>query len=128
METPDQLQERLERMGEPRVRGLVSAGHFEPKTVPFVKDWLTRKRDAARDAGELARTQGQRDLDAVRAVADDAGLSARSAAESAKTAAESAGAVHEAARTSQRMAYLAVVLAGAGLLIALLTLFALAMR
>jgi hypothetical protein len=128
METPDQLQDRLERMGEPRVRGLISSGHFEPKTVPFVKDWLTRKRDTARDAGEIARTERQRDLDEVRAVADDAGQSARSAAESAKTAVASAGAVQEAARTSQRMAYLAVGLAGAGLLIALLTLFALAVR
>ena len=43
METPDQVIEKLEIMGEDEVRQRLSQGHFHSKKIPLVTGWLQRK-------------------------------------------------------------------------------------
>ena len=116
METPDEMLERLDRMGEDRVRALLGRGdHFEPKAVPLVRGWLER-RDKKRE------TNGDREtLPNLYRSFERLRTSGRQAVEAAELA-------EELATKAQRMALIAAVIGGASLLVSVLALFALAIR
>jgi hypothetical protein len=120
METPDQLLERLDRMGEDRVRGLLGREYFESKQVSLVQGWLSRK-EQARVGNHAAKPDFDEALGRARALA-------RQASEAAASARESAARAGENAVKAQRVAMIAVAIGSAGLLVSVLTLFALAIR
>jgi len=109
METPDEMLARLDRMGEERVRALLGKGdYFEPKTVSLVRGWIERKerkRESNGDRDALPNLQAA--LDKVRADAHRAA---------------------KAAEKAQRFAMIAIGVGAASALVAVLALFALAIR
>ena len=116
METPDEMLERLDRMGDDRVRALLGRGdHFEAKTVPMIRGWLERrakKRESNGDRETLPNLY--RSFERLR-------TTARQAVEAAELA-------EELATKAQRLALIAAVVGGASLLVSVLALFALAIR
>ena len=115
METPDELLARLDRMGEDRVRALLGRDHFEPRTQPLVRGWLER--------AEKSRSGNGRGEDgaALLKSLDETRRAARKAQEAADKADGSA-------KKAQRLALIAMTLGSAAMLIAVLALFALALR
>lgn len=113
METPEEMLSRLERMGEARVRGLIASGHFAPKAMGLVKGWLGEKEKAS-----VPQPPAPAEPD----------LAARKAAAAVKKATDVAAAASRLAVRAHRLAIVAIVIGGAGLLAAILTLFAMALR
>ena len=113
METPNQLLERLEKMGEQRVRGLLANPHFDPKALPLIQNWLSGKQPE-RDGGRPAKQELDEALEKARALARQAGESAKKAS--------------EVARKANRMAFAALAAGSLGLLVSILALFVLALR
>jgi hypothetical protein len=116
METPDEMLERLDRMGEDRVRALLGRGdHFEPKAVPLVRGWLERREKTRASNGDRQTLPNlYRSFERLR-------TTARQAVEAAEIA-------EDLATKGQRLALIAMVVGGASLLVSVLTLFALAIR
>ena len=114
METPDEMLARLDRMGEDRVRALLGQGeHFEPNTWPLVRGWLEskgKKRNGDRDS-----------LPNIYAAFENVRTVARQAAEAAEKA-------DEKAMKAQLYATIAIAVGSASALVAVLALFALAIR
>ncbi len=112
LETPDQMLERLERMGVDRVETLLESDHFDPKTLGLVHGWIKRKEEERNPTAPAPNFEEM-------------------AQEALKTARQ---ALHEDRKTrvvalkNQRLATIAVAVAGTGLLISILTLFAIAIR
>jgi hypothetical protein len=115
METPDELLARLDRMGEERVRTLLGRDYFEAKALPLVRGWLER--------AEQARSGNGRTMSGSALV--ESLEKARRGAQKAWEAAEKADAC---ARKAQRLALIAVSVGSASMLVAVLALFALALR
>ena len=113
VETPDQLQQRLEKMGESRVRALVGQGYFEPKKATFVQGWL--------DGKTRERSNGKPGLEEILTLVGRANEAAAKAQEEARQATESA-------KKTQRLTLAALAVGSLGLLVSILTLFALALR
>ena len=117
VETPDQMLERLDRMGLDRVRSLVGRGHFEQKTVPFVKGWIARKeRELLGPPPEPAEADQN-----LRMAVEQASRQAQLGEADAKAA-------KETALQAQRTALIAITIAAAGAVVSILSLFALAVR
>ena len=112
LETPDQMLERLERMGLERVQSLLATKHFDPKTLGLVQGWIARKREEQNPTP---------DGPAPEVVALEALQTARKATSDVRR-------LHVAAAKTQRLALIALAVAGSGLLISILTLFAIAIR
>ena len=112
LETPDQMLERLERMGLERVQTLVETNHFDAKTIGLVHGWVKRKIE------EQNPTRPAPKIDEI-------------AQEALKTARQ---AIREERKTraitlkTQRLATIAIAVAGAAVFISILTLFASAIR
>jgi len=115
METPDELLARLDRMGEERVRALLCKKYFEPKALPLIEGWISRKEQ---ERGGNGGREAQQDFGAA---IEKARTLAGRASESAKRATENAN-------KAQRLAIAAVAVGSAALLISVLALFALAIR
>jgi hypothetical protein len=115
METPDELLVRLDRMGEERVRTLLGRDYFEPKAVSLVRGWLERAEQV--HSGNGRAMDGPALLESLE--------KARRGARQAWEAAEKADAT---ARKAQRMALIATTVGSAAMLVAVLALFALALR
>ena len=116
-ETPDQLLERLDRMGLDRVKSLQSKNHFEPRARSLVQGWVDRKEEELRPAPAPtpeAAPQPDPMLVEARRAANKAILDAKAA--------------REAATAARRLALIAAGLGGAGLVVAILALFATALR
>jgi len=116
-ETPDQLLERLDLMGLDRVKVLQSKHHFEPKARGLVQGWIDRKEEALKPPPVPTPE--------VESRPDPLVLEARRAAQKALTEARAAG---EAAAAARRLALVAAGLGGAGLVVAILALFATALN
>jgi hypothetical protein len=116
-ETPDQMLERLERMGLERVRALIARGHFEPKTMGLVNGWIARKEREQRGP-DPAPAEPENDL---RVAVERGSRQSQRAATGAKAA-------HEAAAKAQRTAWIAIIVSGSAALVSILSLFALAIR
>ena len=121
METPTQLLERLDTMGEERVRTLLARNYFEPKKLTLVEGWLTRIDQAQQAAAEPPEPTAGELIDQARA-------QAREAAESAAKARERAVEATVAAKKAQRTALIAMTVGSTGLLVSTLLLFAMALR
>lgn len=115
METPDELLARLDRMGEERVRALLCKKYFEPRTLPLVEGWISRKEQERSGNGGRARQQ-------------DLGVALEKARTLAGKASEASKLAAENANKAQRLAIVAVAVGAAALLISILALFALAIR
>jgi uncharacterized MAPEG superfamily protein len=115
METPDELLARLDRMGEERVRALLCKKYFEPRTIPLVEGWVSRKEQER--AGNGGRIPPR-----------DFGAAIEKARTLAGRASEAAARATETASKSQRLAIVAVAAGSAALLISILALFAMAIR
>jgi hypothetical protein len=115
METPDELLARLDRMGEERVRSLLGRKYFEPKAVSLVQGWLERLEQAR--SGNGGAVPGAALLEGLE--------QARRAARESRAAAERA---NESARKAQRLALIATTIGSVSMLVAVLALFALALR
>jgi len=120
METPDQLLQRLDVMGEERVRALLGSKYFEPKKIQLVQGWLDKIDDARRE--DLPREPTAEEL------VETARIQAKEAAESAAKARERAAEAVVAARKAQRTALIAMTVGATGLLVSTLLLFAMALR
>ena len=60
METPDQVIEKLELMGEDEVRMRLAQGHFHSKKIPLVTGWLERReQNRAQQQAVVARQQAR---------------------------------------------------------------------
>ena len=105
-ETPDQLIQKLELMGEEEVRSRLARGHFQSRKIPLVNGWLQRL-DEKRNETQLA-TQRLSDRAEERRQAQVRSLK------------------DEVARV-ERQARLALIIAGVSGGLALLSLFALAL-
>lgn len=117
VETPDQMLERLDRMGLKRVKSLTALGHFEKKAAPLVKGWIER-----RERELLGPTPEPADPDQeLRMAVEEASRQAQQAKAGAKAA-------QKAALKAQRTALIAITIAGIGAVISILSLFALAIR
>jgi len=112
LETPDQMLERLERMGVDRVKTLMANKHFDPKTIGLVQGWIQRKIE------EQNPTTPAPPVDEV----------AQEALQTARQAIREARKMRAAAAKTQRLATIAIAVAGAGILVSILTLFAIAIR
>ena len=112
LETPDQMLERLERLGLDRVQSLLTTNHFDPKTIGLVQGWVERKEE------EQNPTPPVRTADEI----------AQEALHTARQATIEARRLRAAALQTQRMAQIAIAIAGAGIAISILTLFAFAIR
>jgi len=119
METPDQLLQRLDNMGEGRVRQLMANRYFKPKALPLVNGWLTQK-DEERERLK-PRPDAEEALEKTRKLA-------REAHESVKKANEVAARADEKARKANRLAMTAIGVGSGALLVSVLALFALAIR
>jgi hypothetical protein len=115
METPDELLARLDRMGEERVRALLCKKYFEPKALPLVEGWISRKEQERSGNGGRAPHQ-------------DLGVALEKARTLAGRASEAASRATESASKAQRLAIVAVAVGSSALLISILALFALAIR
>jgi len=111
LETPNQLLERLERMGLDHAKSLLAKNHFEPKTLGLVQGWISRKEE------ELNPTPPA-ELDPA----------VQEALKTARQAIREARRVREAAAKTQRLAVIAIAVAGAAIAISILALFATAIR
>jgi hypothetical protein len=121
MEAPDQLLARLDKMGEPRVRGLLAKDYFEPKTISLVQGWISRK--------ERERTGPQRTPEQERDEALRQALAlAQEASEAAARAHELARKADELTRRTHRLATVAVAAASVSSLVSILALLVLAIR
>jgi len=101
MQTPDEVLEDLERMGESAVRERLGTGYFGPRKTPLVEGWLRRKeqtREEARRAREARSLRPPKDRSAE--------------------AAELAQQARLAAERAMRQAQIALVLGGLGVLLA----------
>jgi len=117
VETPDQMLERLDRMGLERVKSLTARGHFEQKVVPLVKGWITRReRELLKSTPEPAEPDQK-----LRMAVEQASRQAQQAKADAKAA-------QEAALKAQRTALIAITIAALGAVVSILSLFALALR
>ena len=112
LETPDQMLERLERMGIERVKSLLATQHFDPKTIGLVNGWIQRKEEERNPTPAAPKTDE---------IAQEALKTARQAIREARK-------MRAAAVKTERMATIALVVAGAGILVSILTLFAIAIR
>jgi len=112
LETPDQMLERLERMGVERVTTLLESNHFDPKTVGLVHGWIKGKEEAQNPTPPAPK---------VDEIAEEALKTARQAIREARK-------LRAAALKTQRLATIAIAVAGAGIFVSILTLFASAIR
>jgi len=112
LETPDQMLERLDRLGLDRVKSLLGTDHFDPKTIGLVQGWIKRKEE------ELNPTPTVRSADEV----------AQEALQTARQAKVEARKLRAIALKTQRTAQIALAVAGAAIVISFLTLFAFAIR
>lgn len=112
LETPDQMLERLERLGLERVQSLLGTNHFDPKTMGLVQGWIKRKEEE-RNPTPKVRTAEE--------IAQEALQVARQATKEARK-------LRAVALKTQRTAQIAIAVAGAGIAISFLTLFAFAIR
>ncbi len=112
LETPAQMLERLDRMGLERVKALVESGHFEAKTIGLVTGWIKRKEE------ERFPTTPEPSAEEV----------AREALKTARQAQAEARKARHAAASARRASTIALVVAGAAAVIAVLGLFAAAIR
>lgn len=122
METPDQLLQRLEAMGEERVRALLARRYFESRQTPLVQGWLAKLEQARSEAEEPPAVpdaaellQRARDL-------------ARQAEKAASAAQHRASEAATLARASQRLSLIAVTIGSIALLVSSLLLFVAANR
>lgn len=99
MQTPDEVLEDLERMGEAAVREKLAAGHFAARKTPLVEGWLQRK--------EQVREELQRERETRAQPPRDRSAEAAALAQQARLAAERA----------TRQAQIALVLAALGVLL-----------
>jgi hypothetical protein len=117
VETPDEMLERLDRMGLKRVKSLTALGHFEKKAAPLVKGWIER-----RERELLGPTPEPVDpLQELRMAIEQASRQAQQAKAGVKAA-------QEAALKAQRTAFIAITIAAIGAVMSILSLFALAIR
>jgi len=110
MQTPAQVLETLDSMGEPAVREKLESGYFGAKKVPLVEGWLEQKhaerereKERVRQAAERARPRPERDRTVALA------LQTREAQDSASKA--------------YFMALTAVIVAGFGFVLSIVGLF-----
>ena len=113
-ETPDQVLGRLDKMGLERVKALQARNHFEPKARGLVQGWINRREEALHPTPTPAAPEPDPVLLEALRTANKAAAKARGAQESAKAA--------------RRLALIAAGLGGAGLVVAILALFAAALR
>ena len=113
LETPDQLLERLDRMGLDHVSNLLTKNHFEPKTLGLVQGWISRKEEERNPTAPAAP-----ELDPV----------VQEALRTARQAIREARRVREDAAKTQRLATIAIAVASAGIVVSFLSLFAIAIR
>jgi hypothetical protein len=112
LETPDQMLERLERMGVERVKSLLDGDHFDSKALGLVHGWIKRKAEQQNPTPPAPNFEE---------IAQEALKTARKAIrEDRKTRA--------VVLKTQRLATIAIAVAGASVLISILTLFASALR
>lgn len=112
LETPDQMLERLERMGLDHVKNLLESNHFDPKTLGLVHGWVARKAEEQNPTPAAPKPE---------AVAQEALQTARQAIREARN-------LRVAAAKTQRLFTIAIAVAGAGFLVSVLTLFAISIR
>jgi hypothetical protein len=117
VETPDQLLERLDRMGLERVKSLILRGHFEQKAMPLVKGWIQRKERELYGSAPEPVDPNQN----LHAAVEQAARQAQQARAGAKAAGE-------AASKAWRMALIAITVAAIGAVVSIMSLFALAIR
>jgi len=121
VDTPEQMLQRLEAMGEDRVRAHIGMRQFESKALPLVNGWLSRRekeRSEASDNLDPAKADAERVLHNTRALVRQSSSAATRAAIRAE----------ERARQSWRLALVALIVASAGTIVSVLSLFALAIR
>jgi len=125
VETPEQLIERLGRMGEERVRGLIAKNYFPTHARPLVSNWLDEQEETRRKVVEMPHAPTPRPADdaAVKAQA----LARRAVAE-AKLAKDAAAAAREQAQKAQKIVLTALVLGAIGVVASLGILFVLIFR
>jgi hypothetical protein len=104
-QTPDELIEELEVLGEERARAKLDAGEFPPVAEPLVRGWLERKEQARQHAEEL-RTEAE----------------ARAKVERQVETLESAQEAQRLAGRAQMMALAALIVAGFSVLLSVLVL------
>ena len=116
LETPAEMQARLERMGEVRVRSLLDSGYFDPRTMGLVKGWLDEK-DRRRGVGPEAQTeQWDKELE---------GLTARlrKAEAAVKRSAEDAAAANRGLERATRMTRVSLILGSLAVVVSIVALF-----
>ena len=113
LETPDEMLERLDRMGLDRVKSLLTTGHFERKTLGLVHGWVQRKEEEKNPPAPPAPSAEEL---------------AQEALKTARLAVREARKMHAAAVKTRRTATIALALSGVGILLSILTLFAFAIR
>ena len=114
LETPNQLLERLDRMGLDHVRNLLTKNHFAPKTLGLVQGWIDRKEE---QRNPTPPPEAPKPDPAV-----------QEALRTARQALRETRKVREAAAKTQRLAIIAIATASAGILVSILSLFATAIR
>ena len=112
LETPNQMLERLDRMGLERVRALLEQDHFDPKTIGLVTGWIKRKEEERNPTPAAPPTEEV----------------AREALKAARQAVSEARKARVVAAKAQRLSTIGLAVAGAATLVAILTLFATAIR
>jgi hypothetical protein len=113
LETPDQMLERLDRMGLDRVKSLLATDHFEQKTIGLVHGWVKRKEEEKNPPAPPAPSAEE--------IAQEAHKIARLAVRESKK-------LRAVVVKTHRMATLALALSGAGILISILGLLVAAIR
>ena len=114
LETPDQLIKRLEHMGLDHAKNLLARQHFERKAVGLVQGWIARKEE---ERNPTPPPEAAKPDPAV-----------QEALKTARQAIREARRVREAAAKTQRLATIAIAVASAGIVVSILSLFAIAMR
>ena len=110
MQTPDQVLETLDSMGEPAVLEKLESGYFGAKKLPLVEGWLESKRTAREQAEERKRQATER---------------ARPRPEQDRTSelARQTREAQDGARKAYFMALTAVIVAGFGFVLSIVGLF-----
>ncbi|MDH3629138.1 MAG: hypothetical protein OEV00_02840 [Acidobacteriota bacterium] len=120
-ETPDQLLERLERMGLGRVKKLLSDRYFEDRAVGLVTGWVARQEQEIEDSRP-------KPIDPMQVALQEANRQTQQALKEAAKAQVAAKQAQVAAQRAQRQATIALVTSCVGILTAILAMFAMAIR
>lgn len=122
VETPAQMLARLDRMGEERVRYLLSSAYFDPQQEPLVKGWLDEK-ERDRGVGPAAeQDRAETAMDELRTrVRKAEGLALRSS-EAAARSAEAIKTAVQAQQKSAQVTWIALILGSLAMLTSIVAL------